>query len=149
MKLAIASDHRGWLLKQRLTSTLEAAGHSLLDLGTNGDESVDYPDFALQVAQRVVDGEVERGILICGSGIGMSIAANKVPGVRAAVCQNVELGILSRQHNDANIICLSADHVDEVTNVLIVEAWMTAEFEGGRHAHRVEKIQQIEQRAPA
>ena len=148
MRVAIASDHHGVQLKGALVTSLEDNGHTVVDLGPTDDTAVDYPDYAEQVSSQVVQGAVERGILICGSGIGMSIAANKFRGIRAALCHDVESALLSRQHNDSNVICLAGKHVDTVTNQLIVEAWMTADFEGGRHARRVNKIQQLEQKNP-
>ena len=119
-------------------------GHDVLDVGTEGAESVDYPDFAYEVAKRVGNGEIERGILICGTGIGMCIAANKVRGVRAAACHDVLTAEMSRRHNDANVLCLSADLLGEDLMTQMVRIWLETQFEGGRHARRVEKIAKIE-----
>ncbi len=145
MKFAIASDHRGVQVKSRLSDLLTRMGHEVVDYGPkDAGESVDYPDFASKVAKDVSEKKVERGILICGTGIGMCITANKFPGVRAADCHDDLTAEMSRRHNDANVMCLSADLLaDNVVNRM-VEIWARTEFEGGRHARRVEKIQQIE-----
>jgi ribose 5-phosphate isomerase B len=144
MKIAIGSDHRGYEPKSRLTAQLRQLGHDVLDMGPNSSDSVDYPDFAFQVAQAVSDGQVERGILICGTGIGMAIAANKVRGVRAAPCYDLVTTEMSRRHNDANILCLSADLLSEELMARMLQIWLATEFEGGRHARRVEKIKRYE-----
>jgi ribose 5-phosphate isomerase B len=144
MKIAIGSDHRGFDAKRRIVSLLQQLGHDVLDLGPEGSESVDYPDFALQVAQAVSQGRVERGILICGTGIGMCIAANKVKGVRAAPCHDSITAEMSRRHNDANVLCLSADLLGEELIDRMVRIWLETEFEGGRHARRVDKITHFE-----
>jgi ribose 5-phosphate isomerase B len=145
MKIAIGSDHRGYDAKQRLLPLLQQLGHEVLDVGPAGHDSVDYPDFAFQVAQAVGEGRVDRGILICGTGIGMCIAANKVPGVRAAPCHDSITAEMSRRHNDANVLCLSADLLGDDLIGRMVRIWLQTEFEGGRHARRVEKITRIEQ----
>ena len=119
-------------------------GHELLDIGADGAESVDYPDYAYEVSRRVGAGEMDRGILICGTGIGMCMAANKVRGVRAAPCQDVLTAELSRRHNDANVLCLSADLVGEDQMMNMIRIWLDTPFDGGRHARRVEKIAKIE-----
>ena len=144
MKLVIGSDHRGVEIKRRLLSLLQSMGHEVLDIGSDGAESVDYPDFAYEVAKRVGKGEMERGLLICGTGTGMCMAANKVRGVRAASCQDVLTAEMSRRHNDANVLCLSADLVGEDQMTQMIKIWLEAQFEGGRHARRVEKIAKIE-----
>ncbi|VTS00705.1 ribose 5-phosphate isomerase B [Tuwongella immobilis] len=144
MKIAIGSDHRGYHIKQRIVLTLQQLGHEVCDLGTQGTTSVDYPDFAFQVATMVASGQVERGVLICGTGIGMSIAANKVQGVRAAPCQDTISAEVSRRHNDTNILCISADMLGEELIDQMVKAFLVTEFEGGRHARRVEKITRYE-----
>ena len=144
MRIAIGSDHRGVQLKASLVEQLESAGHSLADLGPSDDGRVDYPDFASAVSQQVAEGEADRGILICGSGIGMGISANKVRGIRAAVCYDKVTAELSRQHNDANVLCLSADLVEANRNEAIVTTWLETEFEGGRHSQRVAKIGNLE-----
>ena len=144
MRIAIGSDHRGYEVKRRIVSLLQQLGHEVQDVGTGSTDSVDYPDFAFQVAQAVSDGRVERGILICGTGIGMCIAANKVHGVRAAPCHDSITAEMSRRHNDANVLCLSADLLGEELMERMVRLFLESEFEGGRHARRVEKIVRFE-----
>ena len=144
MKIAIGNDHRGCEVKRRIVSTLQQLGHEVLDLGTDGKDSVDYPDFAFRVATAVGEGRVDRGILICGTGIGMCIAANKVPGIRAAPCHDSITAEMSRRHNDANVLCLSADLLGEELIDRMVRIWLETEFEGARHARRVEKIMRFE-----
>jgi len=144
MRIAVGSDHRGFEAKKRILLLLSQLGHEAQDLGTQGPESVDYPDFAIQVAQAVGDKRVDRGILICGTGIGMCIAANKVHGVRAAPCHDSITAEMSRRHNDANILCLSGDLLGEELIDRMVRIWLQTEFEGGRHARRVEKIEHFE-----
>ena len=144
MRIAIGSDHRGYDVKRRIRSLLEQMGHEVLDFGPDSSESVDYPDFAFQVAQAVAEGRVERGVLVCGTGIGMCIAANKVKGVRAAPCHDSITAEMSRRHNDANVLCLSADLLGEELIERMVRIWLETPFEGGRHARRVEKITRFE-----
>ena len=144
MKIAIGSDHRGYHLKEKIAGMLRSKGHDVDDEGTDVAESVDYPDFAALVAGKVSDGNVDRGILICGTGIGMSIAANKFPGVRAAPCTDEVTVEISRRHNDLNILCLPADMISPRTVERMVELWIETDFEGGRHSRRVEKIAEIE-----
>lgn len=144
MRIAIGSDHRGFAVKQKLIELLKQLGQEAVDVGTNSTESCDYPDIACVVAGQVSRREVDRGILICGTGIGMSIAANKFPGVRAAPCHDDLSAEMSRRHNDLNVLCLSADMLGEKLIDRMVEIWLNAEFEGGRHARRVEKILQLE-----
>lgn len=146
MRIAIGSDHRGFHVKGKISELLKRMGHEVIDVGTHGMESVDYPDFAQLVAAKVSHGEVDRGILICGSGIGMAIVANKFPGVRAAPCHDDLTAEMSRRHNDLNLLCLSADMLGEKLIDRMVEIWLNTPFEGGRHARRVEKISQLEQR---
>ena len=145
MKIAIASDHAGYEEKERLKPLLGELGIQYEDLGTVSEASVDYPDYARKVGDEVASGHVDQGLLVCGSGTGMAIAANKVPGVRAAVAWNEETARLAREHNDANVLSLGArtTPVDELPK--IVRAWFAARFAGGRHAQRVEKIKEIEQ----
>jgi ribose 5-phosphate isomerase B len=145
MRIAIGSDHRGYDVKRRVVPLLQQLGHEVLDMGPEASASVDYPDFAFQVAQAVSAGRVDRGILICGTGIGMCIAANKVPGVRAAPCHDSITAEMSRRHNDANVLCLSADLLGEELIDRMVRIWLETAFEGGRHARRVEKITRIEE----
>jgi ribose 5-phosphate isomerase B len=148
MRIAIGSDHRGFDAKRRLVPMLRQLGHEVSDVGPDGNDSVDYPDYAYQVAKAVSDGRVERGILICGTGIGMCIAANKVKGVRAAPCHDSITVEMSRRHNDANVLCLSADLLGDELIGRIVRLWLETEFEAGRHARRVDKIKRIENEQP-
>jgi ribose 5-phosphate isomerase B len=144
MKIAVGNDHRGVNVKQRLVGLLRDLGHEVEDLGANGAASVDYPDYAIPVAESVRAGAVDRGILVCGTGHGMCIAANKVAGVRAANCRDVIDAELSRRHNDANVMCLSADLIGEEQIEKMVKTWLTTDFEGGRHSRRTEKIASYE-----
>jgi ribose 5-phosphate isomerase B len=144
MRIAIGSDHRGVTLRTQVLKVLERLGHEALDMGTSEPGSVDYPDIAAVVAQKVSKGEVERGILVCGTGLGMTIAANKFPGVRAAPCHDDLTAELSRRHNDLNVLCLSGDMLGERLVDRLIEIWLKTEFEGGRHARRVKKIAQLE-----
>ena len=144
MQIAVGSDHRGYQLKSRVIDTLHELGHSVYDAGTNGQTSVDYPDFALDVARRVARGEADRGILICGTGIGMAITANKVGGVRAATCHDDFTAEVCRRHNDVNVLCLSGDMLGERPIDGILNTWITTDFDGGRHARRVDKIRDAE-----
>lgn len=144
MKIAVASDHRGYHLKEKVVSLLKTKGHEIIDEGPSTDESVDYPDFAALVASKVSDGIVERGILICGTGLGMAIAANKFPRVRAAACVDEVTAELSRRHNDLNVLCLSGDLLSSRSTERLVEIWMETEFEGGRHKRRLDKILELE-----
>ena len=148
MKIAIGSDHRGYDAKRRIVALLQNTGQEVLDVGPQSADSVDYPDFAFQVAQAVSEGRVDRGILICGTGIGMCIAANKVKGVRAAPCHDSITVEMSRRHNDANVLCLSADLLGDELIGRMVRLWLETEFEGGRHARRVDKIKKIESDQP-
>lgn len=145
MRIAIASDHRGFHLKEKLGQILSAKGHEVVDAGPQDTDSVDYPDFAALVARKVSDHSVERGILICGTGIGMAITANKFPGVRAAPVTDEVTAEISRRHNDLNILCLSADMLSPRVTERMVEIWIDTEFEGGRHSRRVDRIHEIEE----
>ena len=144
MKIALASDHAGYDEKERLKPLLRELGVEFEDLGTVSQESVDYPDYARKVAEEVAHGRADQGLLVCGSGTGMAITANKVPGVRAAVAWSQETARLARQHNDANVLAIGARTTpsDEIPD--IVRAWFSANFEGGRHSDRVNKISNIE-----
>ncbi len=144
MNVAIGSDHHGREIRSKIVAQLTAEGHVVSDVGSNGSEAVDYPDIAELVGQGVADGKADRGILICGSGIGMAIAANKFPGVRAAPCRDEHTAEMCRRHNDANILCLSDANVSTEQNLAIVSTFMTTPFEGGRHQRRVEKIAKLE-----
>ncbi len=142
--IAIGSDHGGFELKKYVIEYLEKKGIEVKDFGTYSEESVDYPDCAKPVCQSVLDGECERGILICGTGIGISIAANKFKGIRAALCSDAFSAKMSKVHNNANIICLGGRVLGRELAFTIVDAWLSAEFEGGRHVDRINKIHEIE-----
>ena len=148
MKIAFGSDHRGFSVKQRLTAALAKNGHEVRDLGVaSGDGAADYPDFAIPVAELVANGEADRGILVCGTGFGMCIAANKVHGVRAVTCRDPIEAEMSRRHNNSNVLCMSADFLGQELIDRMVEAWLKTDFEGGRHQRRVEKISHYENSA--
>jgi ribose 5-phosphate isomerase B len=144
MRIAIGCDHRGFRVKTKLIELVTRLGHEVIDAGWHSAESCDYPDVAAVVAEKVSKGEVDRGILVCGSGIGMCIAANKVPGVRAAPCHDDLTAEMSRRHNDLNVLCLSADMLGERLIDRLVEVWLITPFEGGRHSRRLEKIAELE-----
>ena len=146
MKVVLASDHRGYQLKDSLKKFLEERKIEFLDVGTFSADSVDYPDFAMLAAEKVSHGDYDRGILICGSGIGMCIVANKFPGVRAAVCHDVSAAEMSRKHNDSNMLGLGADVITEELARKILHVWLETKFEGGRHLRRIQKISDIESR---
>jgi ribose 5-phosphate isomerase B len=143
VKVALGADHRGFGLKEDLKRWLAARGYKVFDLGPASAERVDYPDYAFKVADAVNRHEADRGILICSTGIGMSIAANRVLGVRAALADRVRLARLSREHNDANVLCLGADILSATEARRIVGVWLKTEFAGGRHARRVRKLGRI------
>ena len=145
MRIALGSDHRGWPLKERLKALLSGGGHEIVDVGTDSAESTDYPVYALAVAEKVAPGEVDRGIVVCASGIGMSIAANKVDGVRAALCRTVEDARMSRLHNDANVLALSERSLQDPALEDLVHTWLETPFEGGRHQRRLDRIRRYEQ----
>ena len=142
--IVIGSDHGGLNLKAALKSYLNRRGIDIIDAGTDNDDSVDYPDFGLMVAEMVVSGAVESGILICGTGIGMSITANKVSGIRAALVTDVFMARMAKEHNNANILVLGGRVLDEQNACTLVGAWLDASFEGGRHQGRLDKIAAIE-----
>jgi ribose 5-phosphate isomerase B len=144
MRISIGADHRGFALKQQLVPWLRTEGYEVTDEGAATTESVDYPDYAAKVAHKVAQGEADRGILVCATGVGMCITANKVHGVRATTVADEDVARLSRQHNDVNVVCLSGDRLDSPSAQRIVETWLETEFEGGRHARRVEKIADLE-----
>ena len=144
MHIALGADHAGFHLKDSLKRTLDELGATYQDFGTASAESVDYPDFAQAVAHGVASGQCDRGILVCGTGIGMCIAANKVDGIRAALASDELSAQLSRSHNDANVLCLSADLIGPILAKRIVDVWMSTSFEGGRHERRLAKITRIE-----
>jgi ribose 5-phosphate isomerase B len=143
-RVAIGCDHAAVSLKDQIVKELRAGGYPVEDLGAFSSESVDYPDFAAAVSLAVAAGSADRGILICGTGIGMSIAANKFHGIRAAVCHDATTARLARQHNDANVLCMGARIVGPAVASDIVTTWLAAEFEGGRHQRRIDKIRSLE-----
>ena len=145
MKIAVGNDHRGVAAKQRLVGVLRQLGHDVVDLGAQSAQSADYPDYAIPVAEAVAAGEADRAVLICATGHGMCIAANKVRGVRAANCRDLVDAEMSRLHNDANVMCLSADLISEDTMERMVKTWLGTRFEGSRHTRRLEKIAMYEQ----
>lgn len=144
MKISIGSDHRGLSQRKVIAEAIQSLGHEVDDQGTFTTEACDYPDIAAAVSEQVSSGESEFGILVCGTGIGMSMAANKIDGIRAALCCDIASAKLSRQHNNANVLCLASNHFDEVQANATVAAWLTTEFEGGRHQRRVDKVMQLE-----
>jgi len=144
MKIAIGSDHVGFLLKEHMIKYLKEKGHEVTDLGTDGTQRVDYPVYGRKVANAVADGDVDRGVLICGTGVGISIAANKVHGIRAVVCSEPYSVKLARQHNNANIVAFGALVVGTATAEMIVDEFLAAEYEGGRHQKRIDMICEIE-----
>ena len=144
MRIAVGSDHRGVHLRAKLISYLEQLGQEVVDAGTHAEQAVDYPDIAACVARKVANQEVDRGILVCGTGVGMCIVANKIPGVRAAPCHDHITAELSRRNNDLNVLCLSGDLIGEKLADRLVEIWLNTPFEGGRHARRNQKIADIE-----
>ena len=145
MKIALAADHRGRAMKENVAALLNEWGHEVLDMGTNSSKSCDYPDLGYKAAKAVAEGVADRGILACGTGIGMSIVANKVKGVRAALCNDELTARISRHHNNANVLCLPADILGEEIMRHIVKIWLETEFEnGGRHERRVKKIACVE-----
>jgi ribose 5-phosphate isomerase B len=144
MKVAVGNDHRGVAVKHRVVGLLAELGHEVHDIGTNGPAGVDYPDYAIPVAEEVASGAADRGILICATGHGMCIAANKVAGARAVNCRDVVDVELSRRHNDSNIMCLAADLLGEEQIERMIRAWLVTEFEGGRHTRRTEKVASYE-----
>lgn len=146
MRIAVASDHGGFRLKQEVINYLGLAGYEFEDLGTYSADSVDYPDFARAVAEAVRSGEFDRGIILCGTGIGVCIAANKVPGIRAALCHDTFSARAAREHNDANVLTMGERVIGPGLARDIVAAWLAAEFQGGRHARRVAKITAIEEK---
>ncbi|MDE5756433.1 MAG: ribose 5-phosphate isomerase B [Clostridia bacterium] len=146
MKIAIGCDHGGINLKPTVIKVLENNGVEIIDMGCNDTKSVDYPDYALKVAEAVSKGEVDKGIILCGTGIGISIAANKVKGVRAAVCHDLFTAQMCAQHNDANILSMGGRIVSEELAGQMVEVWLDTPFEGGRHTGRVAKISEIERK---
>lgn len=145
MKIAVASDHRGFATKVKILTLLKQLGHVAFDYGPDDGESVDYPDYAIKVAKAIAEKTIDRGILICGTGMGMCIVANKFPGVRATPCHDDITAQMSRLHNDSNVLCLSADLLGDRLVNRMIEIWLKEEFEGGRHARRLEKLSKLEE----
>ncbi len=145
MRIAAGSDHAGFAMKQQLVGQLAGAGHDVADLGTDGEEPVDYPDFGAAVGRAVARGEADLGVCVCGTGMGIAIAANKVPGVRAAVVHDVSSARLARGHNDANVVCFGSRVVGPVVAADALAAFLAARFLGGRHKRRVDKIATLEE----
>lgn len=142
MNIVIAADHGGFELKQKAVGVLEQLGHSVIDVGCNSTDSVDYPDYAEKLVERIQDTE-NLGILICGTGIGMSIAANRHRFIRAALCHDENTAILSREHNNANVLCLGARVLEEKSALEIIKVWLETEFAGGRHLQRISKFSDL------
>ena len=145
MKIIVGSDHRGFEAKEQIKAVLSQLGHECVDVGTHNNHPVDYTDPAYEAAMAVSKGQAERAILVCATGLGMSITANKIKGVRAALCHDELSAKVSRHHNDANVLCLSGDQISDILLRKIVEVWVNTEFSGGRHQRRVNKIQAIEE----
>jgi ribose 5-phosphate isomerase B len=148
-RIALGADHAGFHIKETIRKYLEHAGYAMDDMGTWSEESVDYPDFARAVGERVAAGQDQLGILACGTGIGMAIAANKIPGIRAAVAHDAMTARMAREHNNANVLTLGGRVVDDALAVAIVRDFLGAQFAGGRHERRIDKISQLEQEEPA
>ncbi|MBQ3792371.1 MAG: ribose 5-phosphate isomerase B [Clostridia bacterium] len=146
LPIAMASDHGGFQLKEELEKVLKEKGYEVIDFGTYTPESCDYPDFAVPACRAVTAGKCGCAILVCGTGIGMSICANKIPGIRAAVCENTVTTEFTRRHNDANVLCLGQRIVSSEMAIRLTEIFLNTEFEGGRHSRRIEKISAIEKR---
>ena len=144
MRIHLGADHAGYQLKEQVRDLLIARGHQVTDVGTHGEESVDYPDFAASVARAVAAGEADFGVLVCGTGLGMAIAANKIPGARAVQASDPEMARMSRLHNDANILTLPGRHIGPERAAEVLDAFLGTEFEGGRHQRRVDKIGALE-----
>ena len=143
MKLVVGSDHAAYELKEAIKAKLISEGHEVIDVGCDSTESVDYPKYGHAVGRAVASGEAERGIAVCGSGIGISIACNKVPGIRAALCTSVEMAEMCRRHNNANVVCMGARMISQELAFDIVDTWMTTDFEAGKHLRRINEIEDI------
>jgi len=146
LKIAIGSDHRGFTAKEKIKGMLKAMSHEVLDFGTDSDVSCDYPDIAYPTCAAIIQGEADYGILLCGTGIGVDICANKVAGIRAALCHDEVTAEMSRRHNKANVLCLPADLIGDEIMRRIVDVWLKTEFEGGRHERRINKIKEYEKK---
>ncbi len=143
MKLVVGSDHAAYELKEAIKEKLIREGHEVIDVGCDSTESVDYPKYGHAVGRAVASGEAERGIAVCGSGIGISIACNKVPGIRAALCTSVEMAEMCRRHNNANVVCMGARMISQELAFDIIDTWMTTDFEAGKHLRRINEIEDI------
>ena len=144
MIIALGCDHAAYELKEAVKAKMEAEGHTVIDVGTDSPESVDYPKYGHAVGRTVASGEAERGIALCGSGIGISIACNKVPGIRAALCTSVEMAEMCRRHNNANVVCMGARMISQELAFEIIDKWMTTEFEGGKHLRRINELEDLD-----
>ena len=144
MKIVVGSDHAAYELKEAIKEKLTAEGHEVIDVGCDSPESVDYPKYGHAVGRTVASGEAERGIAVCGSGIGISIACNKVPGIRAALCTSVEMAEMCRRHNNANVVCMGARMISQDLAFDIIDKWMTTDFEGGKHLRRINEIEDLD-----
>ena len=144
MKIVVGSDHAAYELKEAIKEKLIGEGHEVIDVGCDSTESVDYPKYGHAVGRTVASGEAERGIAVCGSGIGISIACNKVPGIRAALCTSVEMAEMCRRHNNANVVCMGARMISQELAFDIIDKWMTTEFEGGKHLRRINEIEDLD-----
>ena len=144
MKLVVGSDHAAYELKEAIKAKLISEGHEVIDVGCDSTESVDYPKYGHAVGRAVASGEAERGIAVCGSGIGISIACNKVPGIRAALCTSVEMAEMCRRHNNANVVCMGARMISRELAFDIIDKWMTTDFEGGKHLRRINEIEDLD-----
>ena len=144
MKLVVGSDHAAYELKEAIKKKLISEGHEVIDVGCDSTESVDYPKYGHAVGRAVASGEAERGIAVCGSGIGISIACNKVPGIRAALCTSVEMAEMCRRHNNANVVCMGARMISQELAFDIIDKWMTTDFEGGKHLRRINEIEDLD-----
>ena len=143
MIIALGCDHAAYELKEAVKAKMESEGHTIIDVGTDSTESVDYPKYGHAVGRAVASGEAERGIAVCGSGIGISIACNKVPGIRAALCTSVEMAEMCRRHNNANVVCMGARMISQELAFDIIDTWMTTDFEAGKHLRRINEIEDI------
>ena len=144
MKIVVGSDHAAYELKEAIKEKLISEGHEVIDVGCDSTESVDYPKYGHAVGRTVASGEAERGIAVCGSGIGISIACNKVPGIRAALCTSVEMVEMCRRHNNANVVCMGARMISQELAFDIIDKWMTTDFEGGKHLRRINEIEDLD-----
>ena len=144
MKIVVGCDHAAYELKEAIKAKLIGEGHEVIDVGCDSTESVDYPKYGHAVGRTVASGEAERGIAVCGSGIGISIACNKVPGIRAALCTSVEMAEMCRRHNNANVVCMGARMIRQELAFDIIDKWMTTDFEGGKHLRRINEIEDLD-----